>query len=75
MKVISKHDLGNLKGAIYQDSNGYYLYKIRGNINGKSTVIHISYTYFYTKEDALKKLKEDLEVMALQKEIFSMPYV
>ena len=74
MRKICDYNLGNLKGTVYQDSDGLHLYKIRGIINGKSTVINMSYVYYSTKEEAMKKLREAMECMILQKDLFGALY-
>lgn len=74
MRLINKISIGNLNGAVYQDSDGLYLYKIRGKVNGKSMVINVSYVYYDTKEKANSELKKAMECMCYQKDLFNSPF-
>lgn len=74
MRKITDIKMGNLKGTVYQDSDGLHLYKIRGIVNGKSMVINMSYVYYDTKEEAMRHLREAMECMTLQKDLLSTIY-
>lgn len=74
MRKITDIKMSNLKGTIYQDSDGLHLYKIRGIVNGKSMVINMSYVYYDTKEETMKHLREAMECMTLQKDLLGAIY-
>lgn len=74
MRKITDIKMGNLKGTVYQDSDGLHLYKIRGIVNGKSMVINMSYVYYDTKEETMQHLRKAMECMTLQKDLLGAIY-
>lgn len=61
MKKILTHNLGNLKGTLYE-SNNAYKFKIKlGN-----DIIAQQYTWMYSQQDCCEKMIETMENLSMQ---------